>query len=268
MNRMKNPLHISLIIFLIWLLVIERVEFDPFVNVHHMSLAQYTGSRIDLLELASLIFVVLAVIYLKWLPQVGLKGIQTGQIEDLLALKYWNLRLLWLPTLVLLFILLFLHKGLPPNSTLEIIIINTLMVGIFEELMFRGILFYGVSSSFGVWRAVWITAIIFGSIHMLSGFLTGDFVSSTFQAFNALVFGFWIATLRIQLGTIIPGIIIHWVWDCLIFMLVPQTLVPFKPSGLLIMLPFNLLFFYYGLKLLKKNQLNETKLQISVPLQK
>jgi hypothetical protein len=34
------------------------------------------------------------------------------------------------------------------------------------------------------------------------------------------------------------------------------------------MLPFNLLFFYYGLKLLKKNQLNETKLQISVPLQK
>ena len=30
------------------------------------------------------------------------------------------------------------------------------------------------------------------------------------------MFGFYMVALRIRLDTIIPGIIIHWLWDCLI----------------------------------------------------
>ena len=263
MNALRNPWHISLVILLIWIFVLMWAESLPFI-VHHMSLAQHIGSHISLWEFVSIIFVSGTIFYLKWWPQVGLKGIQTGKVEDFFALKYWNIHLLWPPALFLLIMLLLvLYKGLPPNPMLITIIINTMMIGIFEELMFRGILLYGASSSFGTWRAVWITAIIFGSIHILNGFITGDFISSTVQAFSAFVFGFWIAALRIRLDTIITGIIIHWVWDCLDFLLVPQKLVPFKPSGLLFLLPFSLLFFYYGFRLLKNGSVakNQSILQ-------
>jgi membrane protease YdiL (CAAX protease family) len=83
------------------------------------------------------------------------------------------------------------------------------MAGIREELMFRGILFHGASSSFGIWRAAWITSIIFGARHALNGFINGNFNASILQAFCAFMFGFYMVALRVRLDTIIPGIIIH-----------------------------------------------------------
>lgn len=66
--------------------------------------------------------------------------------------------------------------------------LNTLMVEICEELMFRGILFYGTSSSFGNRRAVWITGILLGSVHTLNGLITGDCRANTVHAFFAGMF--------------------------------------------------------------------------------
>ena len=71
------------------------------------------------------------------------------------------------------------------------------------------------SSSFGIWLAVWITSIIFGARHVLNGFISGNFNASILQAFCAFMFGFYMVALRVCLDTIIPGIIIHWLWDCL-----------------------------------------------------
>jgi len=158
-----------------------------------------------------------AITYLKWWPQVGLKGLDNKRVEIFLGVELRYLRFLWLPVLFLfIHILLVLFAGLPPTLVLMFVLINTLMVGICEELMFRGILFHGASSSFGIWRAVWITTIIFGAIHVLSGFVSGDFNTSILQAFYAFMFGFYMVALRIRLDTIIPGIIIHWLWDYLI----------------------------------------------------
>ena len=109
--------------------------------------------------------------------------------------------------------------------------------------MFRGVLFYGASSSFGIWRAVWITAIIFGSVHMLNSLITGDFSASIFQAFFAGTFGICTAALRIRLNTIIPVIIIHWLWDCLAFLT--------NSIWDLALLPFSLMLFVYSIWLLR-----------------
>jgi len=148
----------------------------------------------------------------------------------------------------LLFMLVFiLFTGLPPTRVLLFVIINTLMVGISEELMCRGILFHGASSSFGTWRAVWITAVIFGAAHILNGFITGDFGSSIVQALFAFMFGFWTVALRVRLHTIIPGIIIHWVWDCIGFLT--------NSSRAIAMLYFEPVLFLYGLWLLRDNSL-------------
>ena len=145
-----------------------------------------------------------------------------------------------------------LSANLPSMKILMIVIINTLMVGINEELMFRGILFYGASSSFGIWRAVWITAIIFGSVHILNSLITGDFRESILQVFFAGTFGIWAVALRIRLNTIIPIIIIHWFWDCLAFLA--------NSIWDLALLPFSLILFIYGLWLLRNYRRGEIEL--------
>ncbi len=182
--------------------------------------------------------------YLKWWSQVGWKGPNNLR----------NLSLLWPPALLLLLLLLtVLFTGLPPIRVLMIVIINTLMVGISEELMFRGILFHGASSSFGIWRAAWITAILFGSIHTLNCLITGDFRASAFQAFFAGMFGLWAVALRVRLDTVIPVIIIHWLWDCLAFL-------TGYPEGL-VLLPFSLILFFYGIWLLRSYRHGKADLQ-------
>ena len=233
MNVLRKPWYASLVILALWHFVLIGGAFLQFKG-HHVSLDQMVKNHIILGVLVATIFLPGTITYLKWWPQVGWKG-----PDNLLVL-----RLLLPPALLLIFMLMFvLSTGLPPTRVLIIVIINTLMVGISEELMCRGILFYGASSSFGIWRAVWITAIIFGAGHILNGFVTGDFGVSTVQALLACMFGFWMVALRVRLDTIIPGIVIHWVWDCVAFLTNSQ--------GGLIMLLFELIFFIYGFRLLR-----------------
>ena len=171
------------------------------VKGHHIQLERLVEKQIMFGELVEIVFLTGVITYLRWWPQIGWKSPN----------NFRDLRLLWPSALSLLFMLLIiLYANLPSIGVLTIVIINTLMIGINEELMFRGLLFHGASSSFEIWRAVWITAIIFGSVHILNSLITGDFRTSVLQAFFASTFGIWTAALRIRLNTIIPGIIIHW----------------------------------------------------------
>jgi uncharacterized protein len=233
MNVLRKPWYTSMVIFAIWQIVLLGGAFLQFKG-HHISLDQMVKNHIFFGVLVATFFLPGAITYLKWWHQVGWK--KPDNILDL--------RLLLPPALLLLFMLAFvLFTVLPPTRVLVFVIINTLMVGISEELMFRGILFHGASSSFGIWRAVWITAILFGAVHILNGLITGDFSASTVQAFFAFMFGFWIVSLRVRLDTIIPGIVIHWIWDYVGFLTNSQ--------GDLILLFFDFVFFFYGLWLLR-----------------
>jgi hypothetical protein len=229
-----------------------RVQDFPF-GVHHRPLYQFEGKFINFHELISIIFFFGAITYLKWWHQVGLKGLDNKLVEVFLGFESLGfesryLCFLWLPIMFLFqYILLVLFADLPQTKVLMFVIINTLMVGICEELMFRGILFHGASSSFGIWRAVWITSIIFGALHILSGFISGDFNASTIQAFHAFMFGFYMVALRIRLDTIIPGIIIHWLWDCLIHLKYLSGYSGIWGESSLFYIPF----FAYGLWLLR-----------------
>jgi uncharacterized protein len=233
MNLPRKPWPTSLLIFTIWLLIVVvggllQVKGQP------TQLSVLVKNQIMYNVLVALSFLIIVITLIKWWSQVGWKSLDNLQ----------DLRLLWAPAVVLVLLLLtVLYTGLPPTNVLMLVSINTLMVGISEELMFRGILFRGASSSFGIWRAVWITAIIFGSIHTLNGLITGDFRASTVQAFFAGMFGVWTVALRVRLNTIIPVIIIHWLWDCLAFLT--------NFLGDLALLPFALVLFVYGIWLLR-----------------
>lgn len=249
MKILRNPWHVSLLIFAIWELAIMKIEFLPFI-VHHttqLQLDQFDKNYIDTVRPVAIVFFLVIIAYLKWWSQVGLKvelKIQNLHFTWPLTLKSHSLRVLWLPTLLLLFLVLFVFfSGLPSTRVIIVLIINTLMIGISEELMFRGILFYGSSSSFGIWRAVWITTIIFGADHVLNGFITGDFQASIIQVLSACTFGFTMAALRIRLNTLIPVIAFHWVWDFLTYLT--------NPIGNMLMFNFEIWLFLYAVWLLQ-----------------
>ena len=90
---------------------------------------------------------------------------------------------------------------------------NTFLVGLSEELMFRGILLYGLQFLLSPKGAVVVTALSFGLVHILNGLITGKPQQALLQAFFASLFGFWMAALRMRIETIIPLIVIHWLWD-------------------------------------------------------
>ncbi len=247
MNVPQKPWLTSIVIFIIWLIIVVGGGLIQ-VKGQLTQLDELVKNQIMFNVLVAMVFLTGVITLLKWWPQVGWKGPKNLQ----------DLRLLLPPAVVLIFLLLtVIYTGLPPTRVLMLVIVNTLMIGISEELMFRGILFHGASSSFGIWRAVWITAIIFGSVHTLNGLITGDFRVSTLQAFFAAMFGIWAVALRVRLDTIIPIIIIHWLWDCLAFLT--------SLLGDLALLPFSLALFIYGLWLLQNYRRGNVELpEVSV----
>lgn len=242
MNLPRKPWSTSLVILVIWLFIVVvggllQVKGQP------TQLDKLVKNQIMFNVLIAMVLLIVVITLFKWWSQVGWKD--PHNLHDL--------RLLWPPALVLIFLLMTVtFTGLPLTRVLTLVIINTLMVGISEELMFRGILFHGASASFGIWRAVWITAIIFGSIHTLNGLITGDFIASTFQAFFASTFGIWAVALRVRVDAILPVIVIHWLWDCLAFLT--------SSLGNMALLPFSLMLFIYGLWLLRNYRPGEVEL--------
>lgn len=235
MNILLKPWYASCIVFLFYEFAIMKVEYLPF-NTHYITQYQITydiENYIDQTIPVAIVFFFIAITFMKWWPNVG------WSIQNNLK----NVSFLWPSVILIIISLLFVSfSDIQLINSMIILIINTLMIGICEEFMYRGILFHGALSSFGVWRAVWITSIIFGATHIPWGFITGNFNASMIQAFYAFIFGFYMVALRIRLSSIIPGIIIHWIWDFVAYL--PST----QGNQLL---PMELLFFFYGLWILR-----------------
>ena len=86
------------------------------------------------------------------------------------APRPWSsLKLLWFPSLYLVaFATLGVLLGLPPASVLVFLLINTVLVGVSEEWMFRGVLFRSVETWFGSWAALVVSSLVFGLTHLMN----------------------------------------------------------------------------------------------------
>jgi hypothetical protein len=128
-------------------------------------------------------------------------------------------RLLWLPALLICGFastLILLDRSVPVNI-LMIVAINTLVVGISEELAFRGVLWGAARKALSFWGAFFLVTFCFGIVHVLNGLLTGQFASAGVQAFNAMLSGAAFLAIRIRTHSLIPVIIVHWLWDLAVF---------------------------------------------------
>ena len=125
-----------------------------------------------------------------------------------------SLLILWFPALYLLFFaLLPAVLGLPPAGTLLFIALNTALIGLSEEWMFRGVLFQGLRSRLSMWPAILLTSLLFGAVHVLNVITTGQLAEAAVQAVAAFMSGMLLIALLIRTGSIWVPITYHALWD-------------------------------------------------------
>ena len=132
-----------------------------------------------------------------------------------------TLKLLWLPALIVLAMFgLAAALGLPAPGVMLLVLVNTLLVGFSEEVMFRGVLFGALRERMRPWPAILWTTGAFGLVHVLNGFLTGSFVLAMMQALAAFCTGLMLMAILLRTGSLWVAILVHALWDCATFLVV------------------------------------------------
>ena len=169
---MNKRLVISIVVLVIYMAIImvgAKIE----VGSGTMSQAEMVSRQISTSLIVALVFLFGVVAIFGWRRDAGLTPVRSAK----------SLLILWLPGLFILgFFGLGLLLGYPTAQAFLFVGINTLIVGITEELAFRGILFSGARSALRPIGAITLTSIIFGAVHVFNGFTTGDWTAATVQA--------------------------------------------------------------------------------------
>lgn len=136
------------------------------------------------------------------------------------APKPGTLRLLSLPGLIIaLFLGLTVLLGTPGTAVVLLVLANTLVVGFSEETMFRGILYRALRTRMTIWPAILLTTAMFGGVHVINGFITGDFGSAAIQAVLAGCSGLMLMAVFLRTGSLWAAIVVHGLWDFATFVL-------------------------------------------------
>ncbi len=121
---------------------------------------------------------------------------------------------------VALLLVLAIANGLPTTSVLLFLVINSMAVGVSEELAFRGVVLRALLGSYPIRRAVLISALAFGAVHSLNALMTGEVVPALMQSGIAVGMGMWAASIRIRTGSLYPSILLHGLWDLALLIMI------------------------------------------------
>lgn len=243
---MNKRLVISLIAFVGWLLI--TVVSGQIRSGGEGQLSDAVSRGLGWPFLLAALFLLVLVVRQQW-RDVGLNKLASGR----------SLLLTWLPLLYIVVGLgLAVALGMPPADVLLWVLLNTFLVGLSEELMFRGVLLQAFRHTVSIWPAVWLTTLAFGAIHTLNVFLTGDLRTASIQSAAAALSGLLFIALRLRTGSLWPCIVVHGLWDFATFTIAvsrgggsqvssgdPTTMMTFMP--ILLVLPNGL----YGLWLMR-----------------
>lgn len=203
---MNKRLAISLATFLGWLLI--TLVGEQLGSGTHQALTETVARGPGWPFVAAAAFVLAVVAWQRW-RDIGLQQLPKAR----------SLLLAWLPALYIAGgIGLSVHLGLPPTKVVMWVFLNTFLVGLSEELMFRGVLLQGLRHTMSVVPAVALTTLAFGAIHSLNVFITGDLRAAVIQSTAAALSGLFFIALRLRTGSLWPCIVIHGLWDCAAFL--------------------------------------------------
>lgn len=253
MTGSPNRLAVSLATLAAWIVINvfgTRVFYPP-----ETALDELVTTGISWPILLACILVVAVVLWQRW-TDLCFRAPDPGTLKLLLFPGF----------LLLLLLALAVLSGLPSWSVMVLLGMNTLLVGFSEETMFRGILFRALRGRLGIWSAILVTTVAFGSVHILNGFGTGDFGAAFLQAITAGASGLLLIAILLRTGSLWAAIIFHALWDWATFLVVVGSKVrpspdiaeaaAVAPPALLaqVLLPLGMVLpgFLYGLWLLRK----------------
>ncbi len=88
------------------------------------------------------------------------------------------------------------------------------MVGVSEELMFRGIVvLHGALKDTSVIKSVIISAIVFSLLHSINVLGGNSLQEMIMQLGFTFVMGMFLGLIILKVNSLIPLIIFHWLWD-------------------------------------------------------
>jgi uncharacterized protein len=250
---MNQRLAISLATFLGWLLITLLGEQR---GGAHQALSEAVSRGPGWAFVAAVAFLLTVVAWQRW-RDIGLRDLPSAR----------SLSLTWLPMVYILGgLALSIRLGLPPATVVLWVLVNTFLVGLSEELMFRGVLLQALRHTVSIWPAVVLTTLAFGAVHSLNVFITGDLRGAVIQSTAAALSGLFFIALRLRTGSLWPSILIHGLWDCAAFLLAmssPKDMATSAaPAGAMSLAPILLVLpnALYGLWLMRHlGKVNATK---------
>lgn len=105
-----------------------------------------------------------------------------------------------------------LRDAAPPTLIASLIAV-TLLIGLFEETLFRGVLFHGIEARRGLASALIGSSVGFGMMHYVNWVGGQPFLITSGQVAHAVAAGFMYAALMLRIGSIWPVILFHGFWD-------------------------------------------------------
>lgn len=102
------------------------------------------------------------------------------------------------------------------GSILPLVVITTLLVGVSEELMFRGIVLSAFLEKENTVKAIIVSALLFALLHsvnILGGLPVKEML---IQLFSAFIYGVMTGCFRIRVKNIFPFMIYHFLWDMML----------------------------------------------------
>ncbi|MFX1538358.1 MAG: lysostaphin resistance A-like protein, partial [Promethearchaeota archaeon] len=93
--------------------------------------------------------------------------------------------------------------------------IFNLIPGIFEEIAFRGVILVLLLRKYSERTSIGLSGLIFGLGHFINFLIFGDFWSSIAQIISGILIGWFFAYLTLKSGSLLPSIIIHYLYNAL-----------------------------------------------------
>ena len=208
-NQGKSRELIAIISFIAFVVIIGLGMF----TTNHIYNIPYTDSNmvkaLIWFEIALVLLAAFVIQKFFSFKQIGFRKIKKSGL-------YWFLPILLIVLVSLFFTLkdlFILELTSTQLSLIATIFVTTLLVGISEELVFRGVVLHAFRQKRNIYVAVIISSITFSLIHSVNYFggLTIDQIIG--QLIATFVIGLYLSLIMVKLNNIIVLIVFHWFYD-------------------------------------------------------
>ena len=154
---------------------------------------------------AMVVFLIAAVTWLRWWPPIW------RQVPRAASRWIWVVPLAMLVTFVLRYLS---TLGTERTVTyLVTLVAMAMLVGLGEELAFRGVLVVGLRERFGEGWVWFISSALFGLAHAGNALSGQDLITTAFQVVVTFMLGTVLYVARMITGTLLVPIVLHGMWD-------------------------------------------------------